>query len=148
MDEYNVRSVVTKSIILFAVDILLFLTNIYFGIYFVKDQKDLALGVVGLVILLKTFTKLVDSIKSHSFSGLHTCNIGSIMYVKDEVIQLVALIAGIFLLTDIYDRRVFDVYSMVLIYIMLRATISYSMRLLVRKIAEDIITDLGKYTNN
>lgn len=133
-----------KSSILFITDILLFVTNAYFGVIFVKDPRDLVIRIVGLVILLKTFTSLVNSIKSLSFSGLHTCNIGSIIYVRDEVIQLIALTAGLFLLIDMYDRRVFDIYSALLLYIMIRATISYSIRLLIHKIAEDIITDLSR----
>lgn len=63
------------------------------------------------------------------------------------VIKFISIASGLALLIDMYDRRVFDVYCLLMLYLMLKFAVVYSIRMVTYRIVEEIMLDFNEDTS-
>lgn len=63
------------------------------------------------------------------------------------ILAKVSIASGLALLIDMYDRRVFDVYCLLMLYLMLKFAVIYSIRMITYRIVEEIMLDFNEGTS-
>lgn len=136
------QSIYIKSMIILFMNSLLLGMDFYFGCRFLQNTTDFVLKIFGAYILAKVFIKVFESVVTHSFKPGN-----NYFYLMTGVIKFISIASGLALLIDMYDRRVFDVYCLLMLYLMLKFAVIYSIRMVTYRIVEEIMLDFNEDTS-